>query len=153
MDYQLPLDQFLEQVARHPQEIYLHQPDSGHWRTLSWEEVNDQARRIASGLLDQGYEAGDRIAILSKNCAEWFIADIAIAMAGMISVPIYPSAENKTIEHVLSHSAVRAVFVGKLDNINFAEQALNSSVLRIAMPYPTANAQVNWQAWLGTYSP
>ena len=153
MEYRLPLQQFLSRVAAHPDKIYLHQPKNRIWRTLTWAEVDDQARRIASGLLAQGYQPGDRIGILAKNCAEWFIADIAIVMAGMVSVPIYPTAGTPTIEYVLAQSEAKAVFVGKLDATDAAEQAIKENVLRIAMPYPTINSQAEWSTWLTEYQP
>ncbi|RLA44323.1 MAG: AMP-dependent synthetase [Gammaproteobacteria bacterium] len=153
MEYRLPLQQFLSRVAAHPDKIYLHQPKNRMWRTLTWAEVDDQARRIASGLLAQGYQPGDRIGILAKNCAEWFIADIAIIMAGMISVPIYTTAGVQTIDHVLTHSNMKAIFVGKLDSTDAAQQTINNRVLPIAMPYPTIDAQVHWNTWLGDYPP
>ena len=47
---------------------------------------------MASALLGLGLNPGDKVAILSKNCAEWMLADVAISMAGLVSVPIYPTA-------------------------------------------------------------
>lgn len=153
MEHRLPLQEFLHRVATHPDKHFLHQPENQRWRTLTWAEVDNQARHIASGLLAQGYQPGDRIGILAKNCAEWFIADIAIMMAGMISVPIYTTAGPETIEHVLGHSQARAIFVGKLDSLEAAQQAINPELLRIAMPYPTVDAEANWKQWLTDYSP
>ena len=140
-------------MATHPDKAYLHQPENRLWRTLTWADVDDQARRIAKGLLAQGYNPGDRIAILSKNCAEWFIADIAIVMAGMISVPVYPTAGATTIEYILAQSKARAIFVGKLDATDAAEKAIEDHLLRIAMPYHTIKSQADWLTWLKDYSP
>ncbi len=153
MEHRLPLQEFLHRVASHPDKNFLYQPDNRIWRTLTWREVDDQARRIASGLLAQNYQAGDRIGILAKNCAEWFIADIAITMAGMISVPIYSTAGVETIEHILNHSQAKAIFVGKLDSLDPAQQAIPPELLRIAMPYPTIGAQANWNTWLAEHPP
>lgn len=150
---QLPIQKLLERVAKHPDQIYFHQPDNRAWRTLTWAQVDDQARRIASGLLALGCAPGDRVAILAKNCAEWFIADFAIAMAGLVSVPIYTTASVPTIEHILSHSAAKAIFIGKLDSTAAAEQAVAAELPRIAMPYPTLPAQHQWQNWLRSYEP
>lgn len=153
MEHRLPLQEFVHRVTIHPDKNFLHQPANRQWRTLTWAEVDDQARRLASGLRAQGYQPGDRIGILAKNCAEWFIADIAIIMAGMISVPIYTTAGVETIQHALSHSQARAIFVGRLDSSAAAEQAINPALLRIAMPYPTIDTQANWNTWLADYSP
>ncbi len=153
MNYKLPLQQFLENVARHPGKTYLHQPDNRIWRSLTWAEVNDQARRIASGLLANGLHPGDRVAILAKNSAEWFIVDFAIMMAGMVSVPIYATAGESAIRHVISHSGSRAIFIGKLDSIDAAAAAIDDDILSIAFPYPTAPAREQWNDWLERYEP
>ena len=99
-----------------PDRDFLHQPVDGIVRTYTWGESADAAKRMATALLDVGLEPGDTVGILAKNCAEWFLADMAIAMAGLISVPIYPTAGPKTIAHVIEHSEAKAVFVGKLRN-------------------------------------
>lgn len=153
MDYLLPLQQFCANVALHPNKTYLHQPVDGQWNSLTWSQVDEQARQIAAGLLDQGLERGDRVAILSKNCAEWFITDFAIMMAGLVSVPIYSTAGETTIRHVLSHSGAKAIFLGKLDKTDAANAAVDSSLTSIAFPYPTANTAERWQNWLDKYEP
>ena len=154
MSYPLPLEQLAQNVANHPDKTYLHQPHNRQWRTLTWAEVDNQARRIASALLAQGFEPGDRVAILAKNSAEWFIVDFAIMMAGLISVPIYSTAGVKTIQHVMSHSGAKAVFVGKLDDTAPAEEALGEDTLTITFPYPTiSNGKVEYNQWLQDYEP
>lgn len=74
-------------------------------------------------------------------------------MAGMISVPVYPTAGAATIEYILVQSKARAIFVGKLDATDAAERAIEDHVLRIAMPYPTIESQSDWLTWLKDYSP
>jgi len=152
MSLNLPLQQFSDYVANDANKPYLHQPDQGSWSTYSYADVDTMARKIAAGLIAQGYEKGDRIAILAKNSAEWVISDLAIMMAGMISVPIYSTAGVETIKYVLEHSEAKAVFVGKLDSLEAAEQAC-SDVYKIAYPYPTISADSQWQDWLTEHSP
>lgn len=153
MKYTLPLKQLAANVAAHPDKPYLHQPIDRQWHTLTWAEVDNQARIIATALLTQGFSPGDRIAILAKNSAEWFITDFAIMMAGMISVPIYATAGVDTIQHIMDHSGARAVFVGKLDDTQAAAQAFDDSVLIITYPYPTIRGQVQFTQWLEEYDP
>ena len=152
MAYLLPLAQFTARVNEHPDRVYLNQPIDRQWTPFTWADVDLQARKIAAGLLNH-FQPGDKIAILAKNSAEWFIADIAIMMAGMVSVPIYSTAGEDTIDYVLSHSGARAVFLGKLDDTSAAEKAIPGSVLRIAFPYDTASAAIQWNAWLEAYKP
>ncbi len=153
MNYALPLQAFTAQVTNNPDEIYLNQPHHGRWTSYSWAQVDNHARRIASALQAQGFKAGDRIAILSKNCAEWIITDLATMMAGMVSVPIYATAGVETIQHVVTHSGAKAVFVGKLDSFDAAKAVLDGSVLRVGFPYPTVATDMQWGDWLRDYAP
>ena len=61
-------------------------------RDFTWAQVMDEARSMAAHLQSLGLPAGSRVAILSKNSAHWLIADLAIWMAGHVSVPLYPSS-------------------------------------------------------------
>ncbi len=148
MDYTLPLAQFLKTVQKHPDKIYLHQPVDGQLKTFSWAEADKNARAVAGCLKNMGLTVGDRVGILSKNCAEWFIADLAIMMAGMISVPIYHTANRETIQYVIENSNCKCVFVGKLDGLVEAEAGIAKEIPRIIFPYPTIIGQIQWQALL-----
>lgn len=153
MEYTLPLAQMQRNVAQHPNKVWLHQPVNRNWQTYTWAEADDHARRIAQGLLSNGLVAGDKVAIIAKNTAEWFIADFAIMMAGMISVPIYSTAGEETIRHVLSHSEAKAIFVGKLDSTEAMQNSMPEDILSIGFPYPTVPCKERWQDWLTSYSP
>lgn len=148
----LPLAQFSANVQLKPDAPYLHQPVDGELKTFTWAEVDQQARCIATALLALEVSTGDRIGILSKNCAEWFIADLAIMMAGLISVPVYHTANRDTISYILEDSDCKAVFVGKLDGMEEAEAALNESIPRIIFPYPSLTGQYSWDKVL-SYPP
>ena len=140
-------------AEKKPDRVFLHQPVDGIVRTLTWGESADASRRMASALLGLGLRPADKVAILAKNSAEWFLADIAISMAGLISVPIYPTAGPGTISHVLQHSEAKAVFVGKLDDPDSAATAIPPDILKIAFPYPTMDCQYQWQEMLGRHKP
>jgi long-subunit acyl-CoA synthetase (AMP-forming) len=153
MEYFTPIQNLLKHTAQHPDKVFLHQPIDRQWHEFTWQEVEQQARCIAAGLKAQGYENGANIGILSKNCAQWIISDLAVMMAGMISVPIYPTANRKTISYVIEHANLKAIFVGKLDDLTEAEAAIDEHILRIAFPYPTTSAQSTFSSWLSRYSP
>jgi long-chain acyl-CoA synthetase len=42
------------------------------------------------------------VAILSKNCAWWMMTDLAIWMAGYVSVPLYPTLAADTVRQILT---------------------------------------------------
>jgi len=102
---------------RNPQEVYLTQPmPDGSVVRYTWRDVADQARRMANHLLKQRFPPGSLIAIIGNNCAHWIIADLAIWIAGHVSVPVYPGIDADTLEHVLAHSEARLLFAGRLDS-------------------------------------
>ncbi|WED43874.1 AMP-binding protein [Legionella cardiaca] len=96
--------------------VYLRQPREGQWHELTWSMVIHQARQVARLLQDVGLKKGDHVAIFSKNCAEWFISDFGISLAGMVNVPLFANQHEDSIKFVLSHAEVKLVFIGKLDD-------------------------------------
>ena len=72
----------MQHSAERSDKPYLVQPHNGEITEWSWSQVRLDAEAIASGLKSAGIQSGDRVAIWSKNCAEWIIADFAIALLG-----------------------------------------------------------------------
>ena len=128
-----PLDQFLKWEKENPDRIFLRQPIKGVWKTWTWAQAGNEARRIAQGFFSLGLKEGDHIAILSKNCAEWIIADIAIMMAGCISIPIYPTLSATAIEPILIHSESKAIVIGKLDDYGSQSNGIPANMIRISV--------------------
>jgi long-subunit acyl-CoA synthetase (AMP-forming) len=113
----LPLQMFYQRETQHPNKRYMVQPlPGGQLEALSWADVGEQARRGANWLRARELSPGSRIAIISKNCAHWIIADLAIWMAGHVSVPLYPNLTAESVRQVLEHSEAALVFIGKLDD-------------------------------------
>jgi long-chain acyl-CoA synthetase len=145
MSYSLPLAQFSSMVKQRPNENYLHQPIDRKLKLFTWAEVDHQARTVAQKLLDMGLSKGDRIGLISKNCAEWIITDLAIMMAGMISVPVYHTANRETIQYIINNSACKVVFIGKLDAVEEVEAGVTENIPRIIFPYPSLEGHYHWQ--------
>ena len=136
-----------------PDREFLLQPVDGELRVFTWRDADDASRRIATALGSLGLSPGDKVAILAKNSAEWLMADLAIAMAGMISVPIYPTAGVETVRYILEHSEANAVFVGKLDEPEVATEAIPDGLPSISFPYPTTDCQHEWEALIEAHPP
>ena len=133
--YQMPLEIFYEREARHPNKRFMVQPQAdGQIEELTWSEVGEQARRAANWLRGQEIEQGSRVAIISKNCAHWIIADLAIWMTGMVSVPLYPNLTAESIHQVLEHSESRVAFIGKLDDWPSMAPGVPEGVLCVGLP-------------------
>jgi long-chain acyl-CoA synthetase len=149
-----PLEMLYKWSEQVPDRTFLHQPINGQYTRYTWSQVNDKARRLASALLAQGLVKGDRVAVLSKNCAEWFISDFAIQLAGLISVPLYPTQTPDALEYVLKHSASKAIIIGKLDNAQAMEPGIPEGIIRIGMPYDIdLRIDQHWDKLLNSVEP
>lgn len=131
-----------------PQSICLSQPmGGGVTRDYTWGEVAGQVRCMAAHLSAQGWEPGSNVAILSKNCAWWLMSDLAIWMAGHVSVPLYPTLAPGTIAHILAHSEAKACFVGKLDAWEHMKPGVPSGLACISYPLSPPDALQNHEGW------
>ena len=131
-----------------PDRIALTQPMGGGVTVDStWAEVADQVRRMAAHLKAQGWEPGSKVAILSKNCAWWLMSDLAIWMAGYVSVPLYPTLAHGTVRQILTHSEARACFVGKLDGWEGMKPGVPAGLPCIGYPLSPPDAIKNYEGW------
>ncbi len=140
MTQPLPTDMILKWAEERPNDVYLRQIMNRQFVDFTYAEVADKALRLVSALRAQGFMPGDRIALMSKNCAEWFITDLALMLGSYISVPVFPTAGADTIEHCLTHSESKAILIGKLDNSQAIESVMAKypDLLSIAFNYPSA---------------
>jgi len=147
-------DYLYENEKKYGNMVYLRQPIDGKYHDLTWAEAMQQARKVANFLKQQGLKKGDRVAILSKNCAEWFITDFAIVMAGLISVPLFATQHRDIIEYILGHAEVKLIFVGKLDDWKSQESGIPDHIIRVAFPYENSMpATYQWKDIIEKFSP
>ena len=148
------LDYVYQHEAAQPDRVFLTQPTgAGAVVDYSWRQTMDQARRMASHLKAQGFEPGARIAILSKNCAHFFMAELAIWMAGGTTVAIFPTETAETVRYVLEHSGASLLFVGKLDTWEQQQFGVNAALPCIAFPLAPKTRFQGWDAIVATAKP
>jgi long-chain acyl-CoA synthetase len=98
-------------------DVYLTQPiANGAVKNYTWQEAVCEARKMANYLKSLNLPENSHIALLSKNCAQWVMADWAIWMAGHVTVPLYPTLNADTVAYILDHSEAKVLFAGKLDD-------------------------------------
>jgi long-chain acyl-CoA synthetase len=121
-------------------QVFLTQPiGNGQVVDYTWAQTMDQARRMASHLKAQGFAPGARIAMLSKNCAHFVMAELAIWMAGYTTVAIFPTETADTVNYVLTHSEASLLFVGKLDTWPHQKPGVPAGLPLIAFPLAPDN--------------
>ncbi|EJL6390449.1 AMP-binding protein [Vibrio vulnificus] len=135
-----PSDMILKWAKERPHEVYLKQIINRQFVEFTYSEVADKALRLVTALKELGAEPGDRIALISKNCAEWFICDLAMMLGDYVSVPIFPTAGADTIEYCITHSESKILIAGKLDDATATQKVIDDlvDVKSIALPYDSA---------------
>lgn len=120
----------------------------------TWGQVADEARRMAAHLQSLGLPPGSTIALMSKNCAHWLIADLAIWLGGYVSVPLYPTLGPTTIGKILAHSGARLIFVGKLDDYRQQDPGIPAHLPRVLLPLAPADAEgTPWEQVMADTAP
>nr|WP_255216621.1 long-chain fatty acid--CoA ligase [Pseudenhygromyxa sp. WMMC2535] len=93
---------FLARARKNPEQTALRHKLDGVWRPMSWRAWEHAAREIAAGLIAPlGVRPGERVAIMAGTRVEWALCDVAVALCGAVSVPIYATSTGAEIEFVL----------------------------------------------------
>jgi len=125
-----------------PNNIFLRQPQGENWKTLTYAEAGQEARKMTSALRQMGLKKGDHIGISSKNCYHWILADLAILMGGYVSVPFYPSLTKDQLNEVVTKADLKAIFCGKYDKWGNRSEGIPDEVQVIRFPHYKGNAKV-----------
>ncbi len=134
-DKPLILEAFYALVDAKPNTVMFTQPTGGgEVVDYTRAQVLDEASRMAAWLKGQGFEAGSRIGLASKNCAHFIIAELAIWMAGYATVGIYPTANAETTSFVIEHSGLKLAFVGKLDTWDELQKGMPADLPKVSLP-------------------
>lgn len=97
-------------------------------RRLTWREWHEASRNLAAALVEQGVAPGDMVAIIAGNRMIWPIADLAVLMAGAVSVGVYPtSASSQVAQQLADAGAVAAI-------VDTAEQLAKIDAVRGQLP-------------------
>ena len=146
-ELQLALDDVYSWEERAPNQLWMTQPiGNGEVEMYTWAEAMDQVRRMAAHLKSLDLEPGSHIGLISKNCAHFIFADLAIWMAGHVSVALYPTLNADTIDYILDHSESKLLFVGKLDGWDEVQKGIPSGMPCISLPLAPANDYESWNS-------
>jgi long-chain acyl-CoA synthetase len=141
----LILDHVYDHEATQPDRVFLTQPvGGGQVVDYTWAQTLDQARRMAAHLQSLQLAPGARIAMLAKNSAHFFMAELAIWMAGGTTVAIFPTETAGNVRYVLDHSEASLLFIGKLDTWDLQRTGVPTGLPCITFPLAP---EVDCEAW------
>ena len=151
------IDYFLANVETLGDRVWMTQPMGGdEVKTFTFNETLAEAKKVAGYIQSLGLPEKSQIAICSKNCAWWVIADLGIWMSGHVSVPVFPTLTGETTRFTLEHSEAKLLFVGKLDEKPWVEQkkGIPDGMPTVSFPLcPKDSAQKSWDEAIAGATP
>lgn len=153
-----PLEALEHWARTTPDRVYFTQPHAdGSIAEFSWAQVWDESRRIAAYLASLQLPRGSNIALYGKNSAHWIMADLAIWMAGHVSVPLYPTLSADSAKYILDHCEAKLLCIGKLDGAadswNEVRQVLPASLPLLRLPLAPEGRGERWDDLLTGHEP
>ncbi|MFK8050151.1 MAG: AMP-binding protein [Halioglobus sp.] len=129
-----PLEMFYRWESEVPEQVFLRQSlGADGWLELTWAEVANRVRRVASFIESQDLAPGSNIALWSSNTCDWPVVDLAIQLSGHVSVPLYPGQDVDSARYILEHGDSKLVFLGEFDQHRKSGEILTQGLTTIAM--------------------
>jgi len=113
---------------RFPDKAALRHKIGGIWQDISYETLRTASDRVAAGLLNHGFKAGDHAAMLASSSPSWVVAYVGILKAGGIVVPVDKELKSGELRHILTDSDTQVLF---------AESPYFVPVLEMADQFPS----------------
>ena len=110
-------DCFARRVAATPDAVAYRDfdTDSGRWIETSWAQAGALMGRMRAGLRAEGLVAGDRVAIMCRNCREWALFDQAAHAEGLVVVPLYSEDRPDNVAYIVNDSNTKLILAGGAD--------------------------------------
>ena len=102
---------FTESTKRYAQSPLFGEKRDGEWRWLTYGAFKEKVDALRGGLAGLGVKAGDRVAVISNNRAEWAIGAYATYSLGAAYVPMYESQHSKEWAYILNDCGASICFV------------------------------------------
>ena len=153
------IELFCEREKNTPNAPFLRQPFGDRWEVYTWGEAGQMVRKFAAALQSMGLKENAHVGLVSKNCREWIIADLAISMAGYVSVPFFATLTGDQINQVLDLGDVDLLITGKIEKPVWADMknGISKDMPVISMftynNHATIEGATDWQALMDKHEP
>lgn len=104
-------------------------------RCYTWSESVDAIEAIARSLIKLLDGKGERVAILSDNCAEWILADWGIMLGGHVSSPLFTTMTAEKVEYVIGRLDVKILFLGNAANWEAVKAIMPDGITVVSLPH------------------
>lgn len=98
----------------------------GKYEHLSYRNCAETVNNFAYGLAKLGIEKDDTVGLLSENKPEWFYSDMGILSLGAISVPLYPTLNEKQIQYILNDARCKLLILSTREHLEEIKRIFNN---------------------------
>lgn len=112
-----------DQADQRPKDVAVRQKHHGVWQETSWADLWHDVETAANALLALGVDIGDRVAILSLDCVEWVVMDLATVAVRGISVGLYPTSPVAEVSYTLGDCGARILLAEDQEQVDKALDA------------------------------
>jgi long-chain acyl-CoA synthetase len=104
---------FLERVKRTPDAVAYRYFDAQReaWLDLTWNQMRDGVARWQAALLRENLIAGDRVALMLRNCPQWVMFEQAAMSLGLVVVPLYTVDRPDNVAYIVNDAGVKVLLV------------------------------------------
>ncbi len=103
-------------VTTYPKPDFMLFKKDGAYGPISAAEFGTSVKHLALGLRALGFEAGQKLCLLSENRPDWTMTDFAALTAGGLTVPIYTTLVSEQARYIIDDSDATVVVVSNADH-------------------------------------
>jgi len=102
---------FLERAKRTPDTIAYRYYDNRQdaWLALTWTQMLAQVARWQAALLRENLAAGDRVALMLRNCPQWVMFEQAAMSLGLVAVPLYTVDRPDNAAYIINNAEAKVL--------------------------------------------
>ncbi len=146
-----------ERVKRTPDAVAYRAYNEQHanWRDYTWVQIDHQVARWQAALERDGIKAGDRVAVMLRNCPEWVIYDQAALGLGLVVVPLYTQDRPENVAYIIQDSNCRVLLIEGAEQWQALREVKGQlgSIARIVTIQPVPDAGETRLRSLGEWLP
>ncbi len=107
------IELFETAVANYPDNVYLWEKTKSRYEPTTYKQTREQVLDLAAGLIQLGFEKGDRAGLVADGRNDWIISELGMLYAGGINVPLSIRLQDNELSFRLKHSGAKYIFVSK----------------------------------------
>ena len=81
------------------------------WTDLNWKQVGDELSRWKAALAAEDLQAGDRVAVMARNCPSWVLYEQAALSLQLVLVPLYANDRPDNIGYIMQDAGVKVILI------------------------------------------